>query len=613
MKARLLFPILVAAILIPWKTLLGGTVRLQYGNQQVIDCEFSGWPYCYGSEEVGNITYLVTGITWERYYCKIPLTAFPDTSTIVSRAVLKVYLLDDPSYDNNVSMTVDRLAEPMLDSYRTSVGGITAPSYFNSPSYDSVTVDGYYSGWVEFDVTDLVRGWITQEFPNDGFLIRNADLFSGEAGTLICESLYPDATKRPVLEITGPALSDTLITGSEPLPTDGPWIRTNSRGNAFAIAFASTGSALYAGLYGDGYGTIDSSSDAGNTWISSAFHMASFPVLSLAVDNSIILAGTLDQGLWRSTDGGLSWNEVQGVPAADVSWSALQYAQNRFFAAFPGGVFVSADEGATWKLVLSDSTNLQNPNGFTFDGTNVYVSTARRGVYRSTDQGVSWISANAGLTDTNLTCIGSNGAFVFAGASAGKVFLSSDHGMNWSEGSNNLPSAARVTALYSSGTLLFGGTSDGGLYLTRNYGKDWILDTASLGGGPINAFGSDGTYLFAGIWGGTGGVWRCPLDQLTSVEHERTQQIPTVSILEQNYPNPFNPRTTIRFFLTTHTIVSLRIYDVLGREITTLFRGPLGPGQHSFVWDGSSSGSGMYLCRLDAGFYSQTRKIVLLK
>jgi flagellar hook assembly protein FlgD len=90
-------------------------------------------------------------------------------------------------------------------------------------------------------------------------------------------------------------------------------------------------------------------------------------------------------------------------------------------------------------------------------------------------------------------------------------------------------------------------------------------------------------------------------------------------VLENNFPNPFNPITVIFVDIPFETKVELRIYDILGREVTTLYDGLIEPGRHWFTWDGKADSgervsSGVYLCRLNTiTGVSQIRKLVLTK
>ncbi|MHB1049123.1 MAG: family 10 glycosylhydrolase [Bacteroidota bacterium] len=88
---------------------------------------------------------------------------------------------------------------------------------------------------------------------------------------------------------------------------------------------------------------------------------------------------------------------------------------------------------------------------------------------------------------------------------------------------------------------------------------------------------------------------------------------PMVFSMEQNYPNPFNPTTTLSFTLSQSNQTSLKIYDVLGREVATVADGVHDAGTYRYQFDGSSLSSGMYLYRIVSGSFVQTKKMVLQK
>ncbi|MFN0156823.1 MAG: T9SS type A sorting domain-containing protein [Bacteroidota bacterium] len=83
--------------------------------------------------------------------------------------------------------------------------------------------------------------------------------------------------------------------------------------------------------------------------------------------------------------------------------------------------------------------------------------------------------------------------------------------------------------------------------------------------------------------------------------------------LVQNYPNPFNPKTVINYQQATSNWVTLKVFDMLGREVAVLVDEVKGPGEHSVSFDGSSLASGVYLYRLSAGGSVATKKLVLLR
>jgi acetyl esterase/lipase len=96
----------------------------------------------------------------------------------------------------------------------------------------------------------------------------------------------------------------------------------------------------------------------------------------------------------------------------------------------------------------------------------------------------------------------------------------------------------------------------------------------------------------------------------TSVEND---QIIEQFQLRQNYPNPFNPSTTITFSLPLDEHTTLKVYDLLGRTVTTLVDGHLNAGQHNIRFDASHLVAGIYFYRLQSGDFSQIRKFTLVK
>ena len=94
---------------------------------------------------------------------------------------------------------------------------------------------------------------------------------------------------------------------------------------------------------------------------------------------------------------------------------------------------------------------------------------------------------------------------------------------------------------------------------------------------------------------------------------EQTKAIPEIYSLSQNYPNPFNPQTVISFSIPDAGIVSLKVYDIIGREVATLVNKELSSGVYTFNWNASSFASGVYFYRLKASNYSSVKKMMLLK
>jgi hypothetical protein len=102
-------------------------------------------------------------------------------------------------------------------------------------------------------------------------------------------------------------------------------------------------------------------------------------------------------------------------------------------------------------------------------------------------------------------------------------------------------------------------------------------------------------------------------DPTVAVESRDSEMLPTEFSLSQNYPNPFNPSTMISFQLPVHGHVTLKVFDVNGREVATLMEGELAAGSHIVPFAPRDLAGGIYFYQITAGKFSQTRKAVLMK
>jgi len=98
----------------------------------------------------------------------------------------------------------------------------------------------------------------------------------------------------------------------------------------------------------------------------------------------------------------------------------------------------------------------------------------------------------------------------------------------------------------------------------------------------------------------------------------RKYAIPVEYVLHNNFPNPFNPTTQLRYDLPERAFVQLIIYDLLGRQVTTLINRVEEPGHRSVIWNGTDPqgktvSAGVYFYQIHAGDYTQTRKMVVIK
>jgi hypothetical protein len=142
---------------------------------------------------------------------------------------------------------------------------------------------------------------------------------------------------------------------------------------------------------------------------------------------------------------------------------------------------------------------------------------------------------------------------------------------------------------------------------------------------PGNASGFTSTYdvkwdekenLYSvSYYGWTVEKWRYngTLPSFTTGVEQMGEAVPTGYALSQNYPNPFNPSTTIDFSLPASGFVSLKVFDLLGREVATLVNEEKAAGSYRATFEASSLPSGTYFYTLKSGSFSEVKKMTLLK
>ena len=165
----------------------------------------------------------------------------------------------------------------------------------------------------------------------------------------------------------------------------------------------------------------------------------------------------------------------------------------------------------------------------------------------------------------------------------------------------------RAQLVDGSGTMQWGPT--GISVCSAAEDQDSIVMTTDGAGGAIIAWNDTRNREWEEIYAG-----RIPNPLTTGGETEH----PIAALLDQNHPNPFNPSTTIPFYLSVPSHVSLRIYDTSGRLVRTILDTHREAGRHEERWDGTDddgleAASGVYFCRITTGPYERTRKMILLR
>lgn len=405
------------------------------------------------------------------------------------------------------------------------------------------------------------------------------------------------------------------------------WEQTNGPGGGPIDALeVNSNNNVFAGTW---YMGIFRSTDDGGNWLQVNNGLTDKYVWSLAINsNDDIFAGTGNGGgIFRSTDNGENWNQVNnGLTNTYVHCLAINSNGDIFAGTNWGGVFRSTNNGENWTEVNNGLTSTVVKSIVITSNDYIFVGTSYGGgVFRSTDNGANWTQINNGLgnvIEINALAINSSNR-IFAGSwsdqsnNGGGVYYSTDDGENWHDINNGLTDKHITSLSINSIGDIFAGTNSRGVYRSTDNGANWseinsgltILVTHSLAinsnnrifvGTDNDSEGSNGKGVFRSIYSTTG----INYDNLS---------VPSLFSLKQNYPNPFNPNTTISYTISKMSYVVIKIYNALGKEVTTLVNESKPAGNYESVFDGTNLPSGIYFCKMMANNFSKTIKLILLK
>ncbi len=390
-----------------------------------------------------------------------------------------------------------------------------------------------------------------------------------------------------------------------------------------------------------------------------------------------LYGGTQDNNSIRTQTGNLDdWNALIGgdgfYVVVDFTDPNIIYAesQNGFLqkSIDGGNNFNNARNGINQNEPTNWSTPVvMDPN----DHNVLYYGTDR--VYRTTNGAELWTAVSPDLTDgipgtrlgtvTTIDVAATNSNVIYAGTDDSHVWVTTDYGANWTDISGTLPYrwVTRVKVdpnnennVYVTFSGLKWHDPQSHVFKSTNMGADWTDISSNLPDAPVNAFAVDNNnpdrlylgsdvgafmsynggiswqmiaeglpvvsvydmkihpvenYLAIGTHGRS--MYKINLDQLVNINSSSTK--PTGFSLSQNYPNPFNPSTNLSFRIGYSSFVTLKIYDALGNEITTLVNEEKQPGTYDVNFNAEHLSSGVYYCRLQAGSYIAVRKMLFLK
>ena len=458
---------------------------------------------------------------------------------------------------------------------------------------------GYAANYGQDGGFDLSDGMLYLASAGPGNILRVCDTTTGSATTVI--GTY---TGQP---------SCLTVMGNMSTPVTRVWTEQTSPVTTalYSVSAVSNDVAWACGAGGKVIRTINK----GATWTNVSGNLptsyAFYNIFAWDANTALATASpTAGDYVYRTSNGGANWTEVFNLAGGFGNGLWMTDANTAYHVGDPvGGNWMlkkSTNGGINWvDWATVPSTAAGWNNAFMIVGNNVWMGTNANYLMYSSNLGVNWSQQTT--TFTNQYAVWFNSAAVGLCA-YNTLNVTTNSGQNWSALAS--PLAANAGGITGAGNEWFVAPQSTAVYYSANNGANWSTGYTA----PDGAFYHI-TMSRAGntVWGvrSNGKISRygTPLTAITPI----TVTIPENYSLSQNYPNPFNPMTKINFSITKSGMTTLKVYDLLGKEVSTLINQNMSAGTYAVDFDGAKLSSGVYFYRLEVNGFSEVKRMTLLK
>ncbi len=361
-------------------------------------------------------------------------------------------------------------------------------------------------------------------------------------------------------------------------------------------------------------GKVLRTTNKGVTWTqtTSPSSTDNYTMYAFDANTAIVTAsGTTTAYVYRTTNGGSNWTTVLTQTGGFFDDVQFKDANNGMLYGDPVGgrwtIFRTSNGGVTWDSTGMNVTTTAAGwnNGMYLSGNTVYLGTNNGTLVYSTNFGTSWTIQTTLQANTYVTWFNSPTTGLTGGA---ELNLTTNGGTNWSALTS--VGTGNISGITGASTSWWMSRQTTAVNYSSNNGTSWSAQYTAPAG---NFYHLTKSRSGATIWGvrSNGGISRYgqPIIGINPISNTA----PDNYLLSQNYPNPFNPVTKINFAIPKSGLVTIKIYDLLGKEVRTLVNETKNAGSYSVDFNGSELSSGIYFYKINVNNFTDIKKMTLIK
>ncbi|HZW40026.1 MAG TPA: YCF48-related protein [Ignavibacteriaceae bacterium] len=330
------------------------------------------------------------------------------------------------------------------------------------------------------------------------------------------------------------------------------------------------------GWISGGSGNVRKTTNGGDTWINQNVSMAgSVNYTVKAVNSNIVFVGGTNK-ISKTIDGGSTWDTLTLPAQFGVNIYDMDFDDENYGVAGCGEskVLITTNGGATWKMEFA--------NNFTVFGVDIVSSPTMKSTFLVGYNGTVLVS-NISLVPVELASLTTN-------------VQGRDITINWSTATEKNNQGFAIERKLNNGEFKE-------ITFIEGKGTTTVVQNYSF----VDKNLSQGLYTYR--------LKQVDYDGTAEYSSEVTAEIgsPTVFRLDQNFPNPFNPSTVIKYSIPIQQQVTVKVFDLLGNEVSTLVNEVKSAGNYEITWNAANYASGLYFYQIKAGNFSDIKKMILMK